>query len=42
MSVYSQPPLFNDNKPGVYIVYKRIGFDNSREDWFMSAEFRIK
>ncbi len=35
-------PLFNDNKPGVYRVYKRIGFDNSREGWFMSAEFRIK
>ena len=35
-------PLFNDNKSGVYRVYKRVGFDNSREDWFMSAEFRIK
>ncbi len=35
-------PLFNDNKPGSYRVYKEIGFYDSKEKWFMAAEFRIK
>lgn len=34
--------LVNDNKPGTYKIYKRIGFDGSRKEWYMSAEFRIE
>ena len=34
--------LVNDNKPGTYKIYKRIGFDGSRKKWYMSAEFRIE
>ena len=35
-------PLFNDNRPGNYRVYKEIGFYDSKEKWFMVAEFRIE
>ena len=35
-------PFFNDNKPGNYRVYKEIGFYDSKEKWFMAAEFRIE
>lgn len=35
-------PLFNDNKPGIYRVYKEIGFYNSSPKWYMAAEFRIE
>ena len=34
--------LVNDNKPGTYKVYKRIGFDGSRKEWYMSAEFKLE
>ena len=34
--------LVNDNKPGTYKVYKRIGFDGTRKEWYMSAEFKLK
>lgn len=34
--------LVNDIKPGLYKVYKPIGFDGSIEKWYMSAEFTIK
>lgn len=35
-------PLFNDNPPGIYRVYKEVGFDGSSEKWFMAAEFSIE
>ena len=35
-------PLFNDNRPGNYRVYKEIVFYDSKEKWFMVAEFRIE
>lgn len=34
--------LVNDNKPGTYKVYKRIGFDGTRKEWYMSAEFKLE
>lgn len=34
--------LVNDNKPGTYKVYKRIGFDGSKKEWYMSAEFKLE
>lgn len=34
--------LVNDNKPGTYKVYKRIGFNGSRKEWYMSAEFKLE
>lgn len=35
-------PLFNDNKPGIYRVYKEIEFYDSSEKWYMAAEFKIE
>lgn len=35
-------PLVNDNRPGTYRVIKEIGFFDSRQDWYMAAEFRIE
>lgn len=35
-------PAFNDNKPGIYRVYKEIGFYGSPEKWFMAAEFKME
>lgn len=34
--------LVNDNKPGTYKVYKRIGFDGTRKELYMSAEFKLE
>ena len=34
--------LVNNNKPGTYKVYKRIGFDGTRKEWYMSAEFKLE
>lgn len=35
--------MVNENRPGIYKVFKRIGFDGNRldQDWFMSAEFLL-
>jgi putative tonB protein len=35
-------PLVNDNRPGTYRIIKEIGFFDSRQDWYMAAEFRIE
>lgn len=37
-------PLVNDIRPGRYMVYKRIGFEDSRQEqeWFMAAEFGVQ
>ena len=34
-------PMVNDNRPGIYKVFKKIGFDGDGQDkeWFMSAGF---
>lgn len=34
-------PMVNDNRPGVYKVFKKIGFDGDGQgkEWLMSAEF---
>lgn len=36
-------PMVNENRPGIYKVFKKIGFDGNRldQDWFMSAEFLL-
>ena len=34
--------LVNDNKAGIYKVFKKLGFDGSREEWYMSAEFELE
>lgn len=35
-------PLFNDNAPGQYRVYKEVEFEGTRKQWYMAAEFRIE
>lgn len=35
-------PLVNDNRPGTYKVIKEIGFSDSSQEWYMSAEFKIE
>ena len=42
ISIYSRSLSSNDNKLGNYRVYKEIGFYDSKEKWFMAAEFRIE
>ena len=42
ISIYSRSLSSNDNKLGNYRVYKEIGFYDSKEKWFMVAEFRIE
>lgn len=36
-------PMVNENRLGIYKVFKKIGFDGNRldQDWFMSAEFLL-
>ena len=36
-------PMVNENRPGIYKVFKKIGFDGNclDQDWFMSAEFLL-
>lgn len=35
-------PIFNENCPGIYKVFKEISFIGGQEKWLMSAEFEIK
>lgn len=35
-------PLFNDNTPGQYRVYKEVESYDTKEKWYMAAEFRIE
>lgn len=35
-------PLFNNNTPGQYRVYKEVEFDGTNKKWYMAAEFRIE
>ena len=35
-------PLFNDNTPGQYRVYKKVEFYGTKKKWYMAAEFRIE
>ena len=35
-------PLFNDNTPGQYRVYKEVEFEGTHKKWYMAGEFRIE
>lgn len=35
-------PIFNENCPGIYKVFKEISFIGGQKKWLMSAEFEIK